>query len=263
MSAVALSAGSYNVMGIVGPAAVGLMLAFIAPEQVYLVIIAFYVFGAVMLTFLKLPAGTSRLPGLSLSGLGEAFRFIGRERVVLGMLLTALTLSLFCIPYIYLLPALASDVLKVDQTGFGFLCAAAGTGALMGSLIAGSLASVRRKGMAVLLLAALFGAFLCLSGQSQAYPLALLLILCTALASSACMTLCNTLILTMTPPAMHGRVISIFTMTTGLTPMGALPMGAAADHFTLPVAFMASGIIAGTFAVSMWLASPSIRKMRQ
>ena len=252
-SAVALSATSYNIMGIAGPAAVGLMLAFMLPEHVYYVIIGCYLCGAFMLAFINLSREGVPAAGPFHLDMAEAFRFVRGEKAVMGLLLIALVSSFFCIPYIYMLPALASSVLRVDQVGFGFLCAAASAGALIGSLAAGSLGAGRGRARLVLVLMAVFGVFLALSARFQLYPLALVLILCTALTSSAYMTLCNTLILSGTPAGLHGRVISIFTMTTGLVTVGALPMGAIADRAGLPLAFLVAGAIAVLFALFMRL----------
>ncbi len=254
-SAVALSATSYNIMGIAGPAAVGLMLAFMLPEHVYYVIIACYLCGAFMLAFISLSREALPAARPFHIDMAETFRFVRGEKAVMGLLLIALISSFFCIPYIYMLPALASAVLHVDQVGFGFLCAAASAGALIGSLAAGSLGAGRGRArlVLVLVLMAVFGIFLALSARFQLYPLALILIFCTALTSSAYMTLCNTLILSGTPAGLHGRVISIFTMTTGLVTVGALPMGAIADRAGLPLAFLVSGAIAVLFALFMGL----------
>lgn len=262
MSAIALSSTSFNIMGIAGPAAVGLLLTFMLPEQVYIFIVASYLCGAVMLAFIRLPRDKELTARPFHLELAEGFYYIGSDRRILGLLLVALVSSFFCIPYIYMLPALASSVLRVDQAGFGFLCAAAGMGSLIGSLAAGSLAGIKRKGALVLSLLIIFGAFIALSAQFQLYPLALLLILCAALTSTTYMTLCNTLILTNTPASIHGRVISIFIMTIGLTPIGALPMGAVADHIGIPATFLAAGSIAVLFAVIMWLSVPALKKVQ-
>lgn len=259
-SAVALSSASLNIMGILGPVSVGLMLTFLQPEQVYIIIIACYICGAAMLMLIKLQHDYSPAARPFHLDMAEGFRFIGAEGSVLGLLLVALVSSFFCIPYIYMLPALASKVLKVDQVGFGFLCAAAGAGSLIGSLAAGSLSGVKRKGSLVLVLMVIFGAFIALSAQFQLYWVALLSIMFAALAGTAYMTLCNTMVLKDTPANLHGRVISIFTMAIGFTPLGGLPMGAMADQIGLPDTFMASGSIAVLFAIIMWLFVPALKK---
>jgi len=261
MSAVALSSASFNIMGILGPAAVGLLLAFIPPYEAYLVIVICFLIGAVMLAFIRIPRDNSLAAGPFHLELAEGFRFILNNRPILGLLLVALVSSLFIIPNSLLMPALASAVLKVDQVGFGFLCAARGVGALTGSLVTASLNQARNKGLLVLVFLAIYGILSALSAQFQVYPLALLLVLGAGLTGTVFITLCNTLILTNTPAKMHGRIISIYTMAVGLTPIGTLPMGAAADGIGLPATFLIAGAIAVVFAVIMWFSILSMRKV--
>lgn len=259
-SAVALNSTSYNIMGIIGPASVGLMLTTLLPQQVYFAIIACYICGAAMLAFIRIPEGNPQPSRPLYLDLSEGFSFIRRDRLVLGLLLTALVCSLFCIPYIYMLPALAYKVLKVDQAGFGFLCAAAGTGALLGSLAAAPLTGLKHKGLLVMAFVAAFGAFITLASQGNSYQAALLFVLLASLAATACLVLCNTLVLKNTPPPLHGRVISVYTMTMAFTPLGGLPMGAAADAIGLPATFIAAGAIAIISTASISLTTPGLRR---
>ena len=55
--------------------------------------------------------------------------------------------------------------------------------------------------------------------------------------------------------------ISIYTMAVGLTPIGTLPMGAAADGIGLPATFLIAGVIAVVLAIIMWFSVPSMRKV--
>jgi predicted MFS family arabinose efflux permease len=261
MSAVALNSASFNIMGILGPAAVGLLLAFMPPYQAYLIIGGCFLAGAVMLAFIRLPDETRQAAGPFHLELAEGIRFIMGHRPIMGFLLVALVSSFFIVPNSLLMPALASAVLKVDQVGFGFLCAARGLGALSGSLTAASLNQAKNKGALVLVFLAIYGIFSALSAQFPSYPAALLLVFGAGLTGTIFITLCNTLILTRTPARLHGRVISIYTMAMGLTPIGTLPMGALADGIGLPLTFLMAGSIAVAFVLIMWFSIPSMRKV--
>jgi predicted MFS family arabinose efflux permease len=177
------------------------------------------------------------------------------------LLLIAIILSFFCVPYLYMMPALAIGVLKLDQKALGFLLASAGIGALIGSLATGSLSNMKHKGVLMLVLLLAFGGGVALCAQFNSFPLALVLILCAAVSGTAFTTLNNTMLLMKTPPALHGRVISIFTMTSALTPIGALPMGAMADFIGIPSTFLIAGSIAILFAILLWLFAPSMRNV--
>ncbi|MBN1376049.1 MAG: MFS transporter [Dehalococcoidia bacterium] len=262
MSAVSLSAMSFNMMGIAGPAAVGLLLTFMLPEYVYYIIVSFFAVGTILLIFLKVPKDEGGITQAFHLDLAEGFRFIGGNRKILGLLLIALVPALLVVPYIYMLPALALGVLNAGQTGLGFLMAMSGIGALVGSLAVGTLTGVKHKGALVLILLFSYGVCIALLAQFNSLPLAMGVILLAAISGATYMTLCNTLILGGTPPGMQGRVISIFTMTSALAPIGAFPMGAEADALGIPVTYLIAGAIATTFAVAMWLFVPAIKRIQ-
>jgi len=261
MSAIALSSSSFNIMAIAGPAAVGLLLTFMLPEYIYYTITGFFAVGIVLLSFINLPREAAGATGAFHLDVAEGFRFIAGNRQIVVLLLVALVLSFFCVPYIYMMPALAIGTLKLDQTGLGFLLAAAGVGALIGSLAAGSLSAIKHKGILMMVLIFIFGTGIVLCAQFNSFPLAMLMILCASICSTANATLNNTLLLMGTPPALHGRVISIFTMTAALTPIGALPMGAMADFIGIPSTFLIAGLIAVVFAICLWIFAPALRKV--
>jgi MFS family permease len=262
MSAVSLSSMSFNLMGIAGPAAVGLLLTFLPAEQVYYIIVAFFTVGTILLCFLHVPRDIGGLNKAFHLDLIEGFHFIGSNRKILGLLLIALVPAFLCIPYIYMMPALALGVLNAGQTGLGFLLAMAGVGALIGSLIVGTLSGLKHKGALVLALLFIFGVCIALSAQFQSLPLVMAIILFASICSTIYMTLSNTLILSETPPNIQGRVISVFTMTSALAPIGAFPMGAEADRFGIPVTFIIAGAIAMIFAVAMWLFVPAMKRIQ-
>jgi MFS family permease len=261
VSAISLTSTSFNFMGIAGPVAVGLLLTFLLPEQVYYIIVTFFVVGVVLLSFMKVPRNIIDSSKAFYLDLVEGFRFIAGDRKIMLLLLIALVLSFFCAPYIYMMPALAVGTLKLDQTGLGFLLAAAGVGALIGSLATGSLASIKNRGIVMLVLICTFGCGVALAAQFQSFQLAMLLILCAGISGAAMATLNNSLLLMSTPSALHGRVISIFTMTAALTPIGAFPMGAMADFIGIPFTFLIAGSIAVLFAIFLFLFAPALRKV--
>jgi MFS family permease len=262
VSAISLTSTSFNLMGIAGPVAAGLLLTVMLPEQVYYVIIAFYAAGTVLLAFMKAPphiaAASNKAFHLDMI---EGFRYITGNRKIRLLLVVAFILSFFCAPYIYMMPALALGTMKLDQTGLGFLLAASGVGALTGSLATGFLASIKRRGILLLALIPAFGCGIALSAQFQSLPPAMLMLLCAGICGTAFATLNNSLLLLTTPSTLHGRVISVFTMTMALTPIGALPMGGLADSIGIPLTFIAAGGIAIVFALFLWLFVPYMKEM--
>jgi len=262
LNAVALSSTSYNIMGVAGPAVAGLLLTFLPAYQVYYIIIGLYAMGAITLVFISLPAEAAVKDRPFHLDMVEGFRYVGRNRKILVLLLIALVPSLLSLPYIYMLPALALGWLKEGQAGLGFLLAAAGVGALTGSLMVASLSAVKSKGTLVLALMFMFGTSVCMVTQLPIFAWVAIMLFFAAVSSTAYMTMDNTLILSSVPQSIHGRIISIFVMTMGLTPIGALPMGFLADHIGIPATFLIAGCVAVLFALAIYIFAPAIRKMR-
>jgi predicted MFS family arabinose efflux permease len=135
-------------------------------------------------------------------------------------------------------------------------------GALTGSLLAGSLSAIKSKGTLLLALMFIFGTSICLVTQVQIFPWVAIMLFFAAACCTAYMTMDNTLILSSVPQSIHGRIISIFIMAVGLTPIGALPMGFLADHIGIPATFLIAGCVAMLVAVAIYVFAPVIRKMR-
>jgi len=68
--------------------------------------------------------------------------------------------SVFCFPYLVLLPVFARDILKIGSEGFGVLMAAQGGGALIGALTLAVFGDSQNKGRLLLLSRGLLAASL-------------------------------------------------------------------------------------------------------
>jgi predicted MFS family arabinose efflux permease len=137
--------------------------------------------------------------------------------------------SLFGWPYSVLLPVFARDVLRVQASGYGYLMAANGAGALFGALTLASLGhAVTRR---TLFYGGLFGfcIMLAIFACSHVYWLS-----AAALAGSGFFMIiffatANTAVQTRVPDELRGRVMGIYALAfLGLTPFGSLLAGAVA-----------------------------------
>ena len=76
------------------------------------------------------------------------------------------------------------------------------------------------------------------------------------------LTLIMSLIMSNTPEALIGRVMSIFIMTWGLMPLAALPAGALAEVYSAPLVVSFGGGILFFFLIAMSIVHPPLRKLR-
>ena len=148
MNAIALNSSMFNGARVFGPALAGVLIG------VFGVAGCFTLNG---LSFLAVIAGylAMRMPpaqpktGQQASireATVEALKFVAGNRVLRTVMSLVAIVSLFGWPYSVLMPVFARDILHVGATGYGYLMAANGIGALLGALTLASLdGQVKRR----------------------------------------------------------------------------------------------------------------------
>ena len=150
-----------------------------------------------------------------------------RENRAVGMLIVSTAvMTIFGMPYMMLLPAIADKSLHVSKLGVSYLMSANGLGAVAGSLVVASLPhGVNRSRLIPLGLLAM-GGFLVAFGLSSSFALSIVI---SALAGAAVLTvnsLVNTSIQSAVPDRLRGRVMALFIMAfMGLMPVSSIIFG--------------------------------------
>ena len=187
-----------------------------------------------------------------LGGIDEGVRFIRSSSSVLWVLVTLAVLSVFAMNFNVFVPVLARAQLRLGASGFGFLLAAQGAGALLGSLL---VAGTGARGPRPAFLA--WGALLLCGGlialSCVAHPAAAAVELFVAGMGMVLFTAtANSTVQLETPDSLRGRVMSIYALVfNGLAPFGALMMGAIIDAWGPQAGMFVGGAVglAGTVAV--------------
>jgi MFS family permease len=137
--------------------------------------------------------------------------------------------SLFGMAFVTLLPAWAVDMLKGDARTNGFLQSARGVGALAAALAVASIAPRRSRGRIMMLAVAAMSIFLILYSLTRSLAASLLMLLAVGGANIAANNLANSLVQTLTPDHLRGRVMAVYMLAFfGFMPLGALLAGTAA-----------------------------------
>jgi MFS family permease len=229
MNAIALNSSMVNGARIIGPAIAGFAVQAFGEGWCFLVNgVSFTAVIAGLLAMRDLPPSLGRgVPAESaLKRIEEGFRFVAGARGVRQLLVLFGIAALAGMPYSTLMPLFASNVLHGDARTLGFLMGSAGVGALMGTL--GLAARQRLRGTDRLVRAAcgVFGATLVLFALSKTLWLSMALLVPMGCAMMIQMSATNTLVQTMTPDALRGRVMAIWAMIfMGFAPFGALLAG--------------------------------------
>ncbi len=261
LNAVSLSAVGMGLMGVVAASLAGVMIESVGVDAVYYGMGAMYVVA--LFTLWKLPrTGVSETGGRSVwHDLQQGVQYMSRSGILLSLIGLALVRVLLGMPYTTLMPAYARDVLHFDARGLGLLSAAPGLGSLIAAMSLASLGNYRRTGRLLLISGVALGVGLVAFANSRNMALILTALAIVGAASNSCMVGNQTLIQGNCIDRYRGRVLSIYMMTWGLTPLGTLPAGALADHYGVPLVVSAQGILCILSFVGLWFLQPRLRRL--
>jgi MFS family permease len=257
MNAIALNSSMFNASRVVGPAIAGILVANIGEGWCFFANAVSYIAVIAGLLLMNVPRHVHvEQPGSPLSHVAEGFRFVSRNPPVYVLLMLLGIVSLTGMPYAVLMPIFADRILHGGAAGLGWLMGASGVGALAGALLLASRQTVRGLGAWVAVSAVGFGVGLIAFGFSRVFWLSAAILLPVGFTMMIEMGSSNTLIQSMTPDRLRGRVMSVYSrMFMGMAPIGSLLAGAAADRLGAPWTVAAGGIIcmaaAGVFALRL------------
>lgn len=233
MNAIVLQASMFNGARIIGPAVAGVLVAsmgegwcFFANAASYLAVIA----GLLLMKMGRFSPVTLDEPPLQ--HLIGGFRFVRTARPARALLLLLGVVSLVGVPYSVLMPIFAGEILHSGARGFGLLMCSSGIGALLAGLSLASRGGLKGLTRMVAFASAAFAGSLILFSQSRHLWLSILFLLPLGYFMMTHFAASQTLVLSMTPDRLRGRVMAVFAMlSNGMTPFGSLINGVLADHF--------------------------------
>jgi len=252
MNAIALNSSMFNAARVVGPSIAGLVVAWKGEGWCFLANAVSYIAVIAGLVAMKIERKASAVhAGSPLDHIAEGFRFARHTAPIRAILLLIALVSLVATPYWVLMPIFAARVLHGNARTLGVLMAATGIGAVAGALLLAARTGTRGLGRWVAMACAGFGAFLILFSLSRWYLPSVVLLVPVGFCVMVQMAASNTLIQSMTPDRLRGRIMAIYSMMfMGMVPLGALLSGALADRIGAPmtVALGGAGAIVGAVA---------------
>jgi MFS family permease len=256
-AALALNTLYGNVGAVIGPAFGGLLIATIGLTGAYTVGAAGFLASLTAFWLLPsiVPIGGGERVGIA--SVIAGFRYLGRQRVVLGCFLIDTIAMVFGMPT-SLFPALALSRFNAGGFVVGLLFAAPGFGALIASLLSGWIAHVRRQGAAIVVAATLWGVAITAFGFATTLPVAMALLAAAGCADAFSAVLRGTIMFANTPDAYQGRVSAAYlAQVTSAPRLGNLEAGAVASLTSLRFSIVSGGIacIAGCLALVLFIPS--------
>lgn len=260
-NAIALISAGQNSTRIVGPALAGPTIAAVGASGAFA--LQAIVLLAALIATLPLPAvRTHAGPAVALrTNLVEGFTYILRSPALSGIILLAAIPTLTVFPYIQFLPVYASDILDIGADGLGLLLTMSGVGAVTGALIVAGIGGSKRKGPIMLLSCTVYCGLVAAFAYSQLALLSMLLLMLVGVSGSLFMSMNNTLLHLNVSDQIRGRVMGIYMLTWGLSPIGALPIGYLGDRVGLPHVIGIGALLTGLASVVLFVRSRTLRAL--
>jgi len=262
INSVTWRSSTWQLAAVIGPAIGGGLYALSGPAAAYCAVVLLLL--ASVLVLARVPAAPVRRSAVRdpmLASLAEGVRFVRSQPIFLG----AITLDLFAVLFggaEALLPIFAADILRVGPEGLGILRAAHAAGAVAMSLYLSHRRPLERPGRALLLAVAVFGMCIIGFGLSRSFGLSVGFLLVGGMADNVSVVIRSSLLQTLTPPHLLGRVSAVNSIFIGSSnELGAFESGAAAKLLgTVPSVVIGGSITLLVVAVTA-LKFPALRKV--
>jgi MFS family permease len=261
---VAWASSIFQAATILGPILGGLIYAFAhGPVAVYVCAVA--AAGLAIALTLQLPAQEKERarPAANLSTVFDGFRYIWREKLILG----AISLDLFAVLLggaVALLPVYAREILNAGPWALGMLRSAPGVGAGIMAIAIAHRPLRNRAGATMLWCVAAFGLCTVIFGVSRSFAISLLALCLVGATDMVSVIVRATLIQVKTPDEMRGRVNAVDMIFIGASnELGQFESGMTAQWFGAVPAVILGGIgaivVTGLWA---WM-FPQLRKVNE
>ena len=256
MNAVSLNSSIVNGARVVGPAVAGFLMAQVGMTWCFLLNGLSFIAVIAGLLMMRLP---KFVPPTEPHSAGrhvlEGFAYVAGHRRLRTLLLLFGVVGVFGWSYSVLLPAYATDILRVGESGYGALLSANGLGALLGALTVATYGSRVRPRLLILGGLWIFSAMLMLLADVHWYPLVLVCMADGGWGMLLYFATTNTLIQTSVSDEMRGRVMGIWALVFGgMMPVGGLESGLLSQAVGVPWTIAAGGFVCAIAGLVTWWA---------
>jgi MFS family permease len=261
LNAITLNSSAFNLGRIIGPAIGGVLIAAVGTAACFLINGISFAAIIVALAFVRVrpPGHASR--AAMLSQIADGITWVRGQPIMLSLLILTAISSIFGMSYATLLPVFAKDVFQAGPKGYGFLMSSYAAGALTSALGLSALGHRWHLGRPLTLGTFLFPLALLAVSVAPSYGLAMVSLFLTGLGMMMFNAVSNTILQKSSPDEMRGRVMSMRALLfAGMTPLGALQIGAVGQRFGPHTAVAIGGAICLTTAVIAWRRVPGLRR---
>ena len=263
-NAIALNSAMFNTSVALGPAFGGVIYALFGPAWCFTIngLSFIAVIAALMAMRLEPFIPKTHLNSV-LSDLKEGLGYVVTHSMIRTIVSLVGVISLFGFAFVTLMPAWAVKMLHGNATTNGFLQSARGFGALAAALLIASLGRFKFRGKLLTFGSFAFPVLLVVFAFIRWEPLSLLVLFGIGFALILVFNLANAAVQELTPDALRGRVMSIYSLVFfGSLPIGSLFIGWMAVKTSEPTTIVINSLIVLIFAVVLFVFMPKLRKLK-
>lgn len=244
MNAISLNSILFNIARIIGPAIGGAIVAAIGEAPTFAINGISYLAVILALALMRItPPDSSARKGGSLEGIKAGFQYILGEKDIFPLVLLVAGFSMIGFGALTLVPVFAKDILAIGVEGYGQLLSYQGVGALIGGAVLVFFGDHFHKGKLLFWSRIILGPGIIGLALSRVPWMSMALMGLLGFSFIVQLVITNTLIQTIVPDDLRGRVISTFTWGLGgFYPLGSLLIGALGDQIGAPSAALISGV---------------------
>ena len=263
-NAIALSASGMALMTLAGPGLGGLAYAFIGPANTY-----FLISGLMFAAFLMMSGVNVTGEAISkkrreenvLNAVWEGLRYSARNKTILVLFILLLSTTMTSMSFRSLMPAQVGIVFGGGPRELGILMSMIGVGALFGSLFIAGLTENVRRGIVLLLATGISALAILVSTFVSIFIVAMFAMMFLGLGDAGRRSLNASLLMEQADEEHRGRVMGIYMLNFGLTPIGAIPLGILARETSIQLAFAVAGCVLLTSVILTWVLTSRIRSL--
>jgi MFS family permease len=226
-NAIALSSSVYNSGRVIGPAVAGVLVAAVGEGYCFLINAASFLAVIIGFVMMRMPARPPQeVTASPYQYLREGWLYVRNHAPSRALLIHLGIVSVMNYPFLVLMPLFADRILGGGPKTLGLLMSSVGVGAIGGALYMASRTGLRGLSRTIFGATLFYSAMLIGFAFSSNLYLSCALLVATGFGLVLQVASTNTSLQSITPDALHGRVVGFYGMMfLGMAPIGSLMAG--------------------------------------
>jgi MFS family permease len=257
---IALMGAGQNMTRVVGPSVAGAIIGLAGTGATFFCQSIALVIALILLVTTRFPEMGTRRAVTTLGSVFDGARIVWHRRDLRAIIAMVSITILLVFPYLSFLSVFARDVLKIGPEGLGVLMAASGAGAVIGSIHVAS----RKKqpgGRGFTTMAVVYGFIIAAFAFAPNLIVSIILLVIAGFLGSAYVSSINAALQHRISDDMRGRVMSIYMLTWGLTPIGSIAIGAIASIFGISATIAGAALLGNALLVALYVFDRHVREI--